>query len=112
MRRMPFPRLWVELFGSEVKYEVLLNMLHYLFHPEKKTGIALKLPDSKRGKLIEVVDRSLIFLGDFFRLLFSEIPLNFQFSFRHTPRIKVDNGKLEDSLFDLSRNLFGTPRRL
>jgi ATP-dependent DNA helicase DinG len=49
----------------------------------------------------------LIFLGDFFRLLFSEIPLNFQFSFRHTPRIKVDNGKLEDSLFDLSEICLG-----
>ncbi len=97
-----FPEIVGRAFGSEVKYEVLLNLLHYLFHPEKRSGIALKLPETKRGKLIEAVDKSLIFLGEFFRLLFSEIPLNFQFSFRHTSRIKVDDGKLEDALYDLS----------
>ncbi len=97
-----FPEIVGRAFGSEVKYEFILNTLHYLFHPEKKVGLALKLPDNKRGNLIELVDRCLIYLGDFFRLLMSEIPLNFQFSFRHTERIKVDGGSLEDSLYDLS----------
>ncbi|WP_246047367.1 ATP-dependent DNA helicase [Leptospira ognonensis] len=97
-----FPEIVGKAFGSEVKYEVILNQLHYLFHPEKRSGLALKLPEVKRGKLIEAIDKSLIYLGDFFRLLFSEIPLNFQFSFRHVPRIKVDDGKLEDALYDLS----------
>ncbi|MDZ4726765.1 MAG: helicase C-terminal domain-containing protein [Leptospira sp.] len=97
-----FPEILGKAFGSEVKYESLLNLLHYLFHPEKKSGIALKLADNKRGELISLVDKALIYLGDFFRLLFSEIPLNFQFSFRHTTRIKVDDGNLEESLYDLS----------
>lgn len=100
-----FPEIVGRAFGSEVKYEVILNLLHYIFHPEKKSGLALKLPDIKRTKLIEAIDKSLIHLTDFFRLLFSEIPLNFQFSFRHTNRIKVDDGVLEDSLYDTSELL-------
>ncbi|WP_411822658.1 ATP-dependent DNA helicase [Leptospira sp. 'Mane'] len=102
-----FPEVVGKAFGSELKYELLINLLHYLYHPEKKTGFASKLPDKKKDIITEAIQKTESYASDFFRLLFSEIPLNFQFSFRHTKRIKADDGALEDSLYDLSEICLG-----
>ncbi|TGN18813.1 DEAD/DEAH box helicase [Leptospira idonii] len=97
-----FPEVVGKAFGSEVKHDSLMHLLHYLHHPEKKTGLVQKLKEKQKKEIILATERAISQTGDFFRLLLSEIPLNFQFSSRHTKKIKVDGGALEDSLFEVS----------
>ncbi|TGL04263.1 helicase [Leptospira bouyouniensis] len=101
-----FPEIVGKAFGSEIRYEFLLNLLHYLYFPEKRTGLVLKIKSNE--KIIKQVEASISYANDFFRMLLSAIPLQFnQFSTRHTDRIKLDNGALEDTLGELSSTLEG-----
>ncbi|PJZ37150.1 helicase [Leptospira levettii] len=99
-----FPEIVGKAFGSEIRYELILNLLHYLYFPEKRTGLVLKLKANE--KIIKQIEASIGYANDFFRMLLSAIPLQFnQFATRHTERIKLDNGALEDTLADLSSSL-------
>lgn len=99
-----FPEIVGKAFGSEIRYELILNLLHYLYFPEKRTGLVLKLKANE--KIIKQIEASISYANDFFRMLLSAIPLQFnQFATRHTERIKLDNGALEDTLADLSSSL-------
>ncbi|MBM9547292.1 helicase [Leptospira sp. 201903074] len=99
-----FPEIVGRAFGSEIRYDLLMNLLHYLYFPEKRTGLVLKLKNSE--KIIKSVEASIGYANDLFRMLLSAIPLQFnQFSTRHTERLKLDNGALEDTLADLASQL-------
>lgn len=99
-----FPEIVGKAFGSEIRYDLLMNLLHYLYFPEKRTGLVLKLKNGE--KIMKSVEASIGYANDFFRMLLSVIPLQFnQFSTRHTERIKLDNGALEDTLADLASQL-------
>ncbi|GBF49107.1 DNA helicase [Leptospira ryugenii] len=97
-----FPEIVGKAFSGDVQYESLLSLLHFLYHPEKRTGLVLKLTEKDREKLSTEISEAINFLNEFFRKLMSEIPLNFQFSFRHTGRIQIDNGNLENKLLDIA----------
>ncbi|MDF3820117.1 helicase C-terminal domain-containing protein [Leptospira sp. 96542] len=94
-----FPEIIGKAFGSEIRHDLILNSLHFLHFPEKKSGLVLKLKNQEKIKT--AVENSLGYLNDFFRLLLSAIPLQFQFSKRHTERIKLDDGALENSLAEI-----------
>ncbi|TGL54017.1 helicase [Leptospira meyeri] len=99
-----FPEIVGKAFGSEIRYDLLMNLLHYLYFPEKRTGLVLKLKNGE--KIMKSVEASIGYANDFFRMLLSVIPLQFnQFSTRHTEWIKLDNGALEDTLADLASQL-------
>ncbi|XDD44253.1 ATP-dependent DNA helicase [Leptospira sp. WS60.C2] len=101
-----FPEIVGKAFGSEIRYEYILGLLHYLYFPEKRTGLILKIKSNE--KLIQLVEASISYANDLFRMLLSAIPLQFnQFATRHTERIKLDNGALEDTLADLASVLEG-----
>lgn len=94
-----FPEIVGKAFGGEMKYESILGILHFLFHPEKRTGLSIKLKKSE--EIQSAVVSAIGALQDYFRLLLSAVPLQFQFSQRHTTKVKLDGGKFEEILIDL-----------
>ncbi len=92
-------------FGEEFNYEAISGLLAFLYIQDKKSGLIAKLKREEEKSLIGLVLDAQKKMNDFFVKSLSEIPMTFQFAFRHKNPVRLDEGLFEDSLVDLANEI-------
>ncbi|MCE9502004.1 MAG: ATP-dependent DNA helicase [Leptospira sp.] len=101
-----FPDILGKAFGKETSYEEILNLLNYIYTPEKKTGVFQKVrSEALQSEISKLSSTAHLKLVGFFNKLITQSPIGFSGSQRITKNLSLDEGALEDTLYDIADKL-------